>query len=106
MCSNKNNITYVFGQGCIQFLRINNHASNLSWHVPAVLPSCKEGEIRLRGGLREGTVEFCSSGLWGTVCDSSWDSRDASVVCRQLGFPALGETVEHEFNINTVSPLF
>ena len=54
-----------------------------------------EGEIRLEGGTtsREGRVEMCSGGVWGTICDNGWSNTDARVVCRQLGYPTLGVSV-------------
>ena len=65
------------------------------FYIPLSLkaPSCfTEGEIRLWGGTtsREGRVETCLGGVWGTVCDNGWGTADAYVVCRQLGFPTIG----------------
>ena len=52
---------------------------------------CNEltNSIRLVDGITpdEGRVEIsCLNGVWGSVCNTMWDHRDARVVCRQLGY--------------------
>ena len=54
---------------------------------------CTNGAVRLVSGYNshEGRVEICYNNQWGTVCDNSFTSTDARVVCRELGYPVIGE---------------
>ena len=66
-------------------------------HVAAVFTEecTTEGDVRLADGenVNDGRVEVCVDGLWGAVCDESWGTAEARVVCRQLGLPAEREYI-------------
>ena len=57
--------------------------------------SCEDGDVRLEDGSNalEGRVEVCFNKAWGTVCDNSFSTSDADVVCRQLGYRFNGTQV-------------
>ena len=60
---------------------------------------CDDGDIRLAGlqNPMSGRVEVCYDGLWGSVCSSGWNTPDAAVVCRQLGFSSSGNLFYHDY---------
>jgi hypothetical protein len=46
-----------------------------------------DDRVRLVGGVNDyiGKIKFQYLGIWGSVCDRLFDSRDAEVVCREIG---------------------
>ncbi len=77
-------------------------------------PPCENGEIRLTNGRipSEGRIEICFNGHWGTICHDGWDSREARVVCREIGYPGNSEycmylklCVHARVKLTSLSPL-
>ena len=60
-----------------------------------VSSNCSDGDVRLNDGdiPNVGRVEICFNNRWGTVCDDNWGEQEATVVCRQLGYTQLMDSV-------------
>ena len=53
---------------------------------------CIDDTVRLSGSTVKyaGRVEICIETRWTSLCDQSWDFKDAQVVCRELGYSPFG----------------
>ena len=47
-----------------------------------------------------GYVEVCVNGTWGIICRDFFDDADAKVVCRNLGYSALGKELNSRVEEN------
>ncbi len=59
--------------------------------VSNIFAGCEEGDVKVVNGLdNEGTVLMCLDGLWTMISESGWDTQEAQVACRTLGYPTNG----------------
>uniref|UniRef100_A0A1X7V0V9 SRCR domain-containing protein n=1 Tax=Amphimedon queenslandica TaxID=400682 RepID=A0A1X7V0V9_AMPQE len=75
-----------------------NHNNDMGVRCQVYQP-CENGAIKIvySSNPLKGQAQVCVDGTWGSICDRKWDNTDASVFCRQLGFPAEGATAREGY---------
>ena len=76
------------------------------YHSTPVCAALSNGALRLvntRSTRFGGRLEFYYDSKWGTVCDDGWDSTDAAVACRQMGFLGVSNSDSSQFGSGTSS---
>ena len=92
---------YSPSQCTVAYLQVQQYFmyAQLSLHWNLCLADCTLGDVRLTSGTADsgfeeqtnaGIVEICVTDTFGRVCNTGWANRDASVVCRELGFSPYG----------------
>ena len=64
---------------------------------------CYAGDIQLTGtgsSVSKGNVELCILNHFNAICGNVWSSKDAKVVCRQLGFNS--SKLLHKFHMRII----
>eukprot|EP00057_Strongylocentrotus_purpuratus_P012434 XP_011666908.1 PREDICTED: deleted in malignant brain tumors 1 protein-like [Strongylocentrotus purpuratus] len=90
------NVNCTGSESNIAFCQHNGYLSHNCEHRQDAGVTC-DGIVPVRlvdgASANEGRVEVNYQGSWGTICNDSWDIKDATVVCRMLGYTGVSSAM-------------